>query len=91
MKNLLGRLAITVNKNIIEASDIPAPYNPYLFVDTEATDSLFAFSSFSDARKAFEKTFILKKLNQYGQSVQNTAKAIGESVAYVQKILQNID
>jgi len=91
MKNLLGRLAITVNKETIEASDIPAPYNPYLFVDTEATDSLFAFSSFSDARKAFEKTYILKKLNQYGQSVQNTAKAIGESVTYVQKILQNID
>ncbi|MBF0451127.1 MAG: sigma-54-dependent Fis family transcriptional regulator [Candidatus Magnetomorum sp.] len=91
MKNLLGRLAITVNKEMIEASDIPAPYNPYLFIDTDSSESLFAFSTFSDARKAFEKTFILKKLNQYGQSVQRTAKAIGESVTYVQKILQNIE
>jgi len=90
MKNLLGRLTITVNKKIIEASDIPAPYNPNLFIDTESSDSLFSLNSFSDAQKAFEKTFILKKINENGQSLEKTAKAIGTDTNYIQKILQDI-
>ncbi|KPA12246.1 sigma-54 interaction domain protein [Candidatus Magnetomorum sp. HK-1] len=90
MKNLLGRLAITVDKKIIEASDIPAPYNPYLFIDTDSSDSLFAFNSFSEAQKAFEKTFILKKLKENGHSVEKTARIIGAGVSYIKKYLQDI-
>jgi len=91
MKNLLGRLTITVKKDTIEASDIPAPYNPYLFVDTESVDSLFAFSSFTDAQKAFEKSYVLKKLNDYGQSVEKTSKAIGMDASRIQQILRNTE
>jgi len=89
MKNLLGRLVITVQKDTIETSDIPAPYNPYLFVDTESVDSLFSLNTYSEAQKAFEKTFVLKKLNEYNQSIEKTASAIHMDVAHIQKILDN--
>jgi len=89
MKNLLGRLVITVQNETIETADIPAPYNPYLFVDTESVDSLFAFRTFSEAQKAFEKTFVLKKLNEHDQSVEKTANAIQMDIARIQHILDN--
>jgi two-component system nitrogen regulation response regulator NtrX len=89
MKNLLGRLVITVQKETIEAADIPAPYNPYLFVDTESADSLFAFSTYPEAQKAFEKAYVLKKLNQYKQSVEKTASAIHLDTTRIQRILEN--
>jgi two-component system nitrogen regulation response regulator NtrX len=89
MKNLLGRLVITVNKATITASDIPAPYNPYLFLDTESVDSLFAFGTFPEAQKAFEKSYVLKKLNEHDQSVEKTAKAVHMDVARIQQILDN--
>ena len=89
MKNLLGRLVITVQEETITSADIPAPYNPYLFVDTESADSLFAFSTFPDAQKAFEKAFVLKKLNEYDQSVEKTSRAIHMDAARIQQILEN--
>jgi two-component system nitrogen regulation response regulator NtrX len=89
MKNLLGRLVITVQKDTIGSSDIPAPYNPYLFVDTESADSLLAFRTFPEARKAFEKAFVLKKLNEHDQSIDNTAIAIHMDPDRIRQILEN--
>jgi len=87
MKNLLGRLVITVEKDMIAASDIPAPYNPHLFVDTDATESLFAFKTFDEAQKAFERSFVLKKLDEHSQSVEKTAAAIGMDASQIEMIL----
>jgi tRNA threonylcarbamoyl adenosine modification protein YeaZ len=89
MKNLLVRLVITVQKDTIGSSDIPAPYNPYLFVDTESADSLLAFRTFPEAQKAFEKAFVLKKLNEHDQSIDNTAIAIHMDPDRIRQILEN--
>jgi len=89
MKNLLGRLVITVQNNTIVSTDIPAPYNPYLFLDTESVDSLFAFSTFPEAQKAFEKAFVLKKLNEHDQSIDKTANAINMDTDRIKQILEN--
>jgi two-component system nitrogen regulation response regulator NtrX len=89
MKNLLGRLVITVQQETITLPDIPAPYNPYLFVDTESVDSLFAFRTYPEAQKAFEKAFVLKKLDQYDQSVEKTASEIHMDTAQIKHILES--
>lgn len=78
LKNLIERLAIMVDKDIINESDIPAPYNPACVEGTGSIElQLLLIQHFKDAQKAFEREFIQRKLMQYNNDVAKTAEAIG--------------
>jgi len=78
LKNLIERLTIMVDKDIIDEFDIPAPYNPACVEGTGSIElQLLLIQHFKDAQKAFEREFIQRKLMQYNNDVAKTAEAIG--------------
>ena len=91
LKNLVERLAIMVAKDVIEADDLPAPYNPTCDTDQPAVDSkLLSIDSFKEAKKVFEKEFIRKKLEENKNNVTRTAESIGVGRSYLHKKLKEI-
>ena len=90
LKNLVERLAIMLNEETIDVSDIPAPYNPdkaegVVYSETD----LFLLEDLKGAKRAFEKAFIKRKLAEHEHNVTQTAKAIGVGRSYLHKKLKN--
>jgi two-component system nitrogen regulation response regulator NtrX len=86
LKNLVERLVIMVDKNVIEVSDIPAVY--YDNQATKGTDSLYnqLFSSkFKDAQKIFETEYLSRHLLLNNNDISKTAAAIGVERSFLQK------
>ena len=78
-----------VDKDIIDESDIPAPYNPACVEQTGSIESrLLLIQHFKDAQKAFEREFIQKKLMQYNNDVAKTAEAIGIEKNHLNQMLE---
>jgi two-component system nitrogen regulation response regulator NtrX len=68
LKNVLERLVIMTPSKTIAPGDIFMP---------EATGSdYFSFSTLKDAREAFEKDFIIKKLDENAWSISKTAEVL---------------
>ncbi len=89
LKNLIERLAIMVDKDIIDESDIPAPYNPACVEGTGSIESqLLLIQHFKDAQKAFEREFIQRKLRQYNNDIAKTAAVIGIEKNYLNQLLK---
>jgi len=88
LKNLVERMAIMSEDDIIDVSDIPVPYNLNLGEDVES--QLFLIDHLKDAKKAFEKEFIQKKLLQYDNNVTKTAESIGVKKSYLYKKLKSM-
>ncbi|MGC8650660.1 MAG: sigma-54-dependent transcriptional regulator [Hydrogenobaculum sp.] len=65
LKNLMERLSITVEEDVIDAESLGIKAE-----DKEPKD-------FKSAKQEFEKQFILKKLAQYNYNIKQTAQAIG--------------
>jgi len=76
LKNLIERMAIMYTGKVIDAKDIPPPFNTSRIKDKKL-DSPFSFDTFKEAREMFEKTFISNKLAQFGGNISKTAEAIG--------------
>jgi two-component system nitrogen regulation response regulator NtrX len=76
LKNLVERLLIMTRGRVIEAKDIPAPYNKSS-VERERLGAMFMEGSLRDARSEFEKLFIEARLKQCGGNISQTAEAIG--------------
>jgi len=92
LKNLVERLAIMVEKDVIDEFDLPAPYNPDTADRMTPVESqLFLSHSLKDAKKAFEREFIKRKLLQYNNNITKTAKAIGVERSYLHKKLKSLD
>ena len=91
LKNLLERLTIMVDKDLIDVSDLPSPYNP-LASEISGLDNLnlLSIDSLKDAKKTFEKEFIQVKLLENDNNVSKTAKAIGVERSYLHKIIKRI-
>jgi two-component system nitrogen regulation response regulator NtrX len=89
LKNLLERLTIMTEKNQIDLSDIPAPYNSDIRCQ-EATDGMSPFDMelLKTAQQVFEDTFIRRKLICFNQDVERTARAIGVSQDYMMQVMQ---
>jgi len=86
LKNLIERLCIMVNKKIIGDEDIPSPYKPTLAGESQKNGAnLFIINNFKEAKKAFEKEFLTRKILQYNNNISDTAKAIGTGRSYLQK------
>jgi len=76
LKNLMERLMIMLPHMVIEAKDIPPPYNKS--PDMKGSlESAFGFDLLKEARSRFEKAFIESKLHQFNGNISQTAEAIG--------------
>jgi len=89
LKNLVERLMIMVEKDVIDVSDLPT-LEGASSPDGLHTMSkpLFEIESLKDAKKAFEKAFIQNKLMEQDNNVTKTAEAIGVARSYLHKKLK---
>ncbi|MBT8349632.1 MAG: sigma-54 dependent transcriptional regulator [Deltaproteobacteria bacterium] len=91
LKNLLERLTIMVKKDIIDESDLPDSYYPGGAKRTELVEPQFLLmDDFKEAKKAFEKEFILKKLHSNNNNITKTAKTIGVGRSYLHKKIKKL-
>lgn len=92
LKNLIERLAIMVEKEVIDKFDIPSPYNPGARDQMTSIEAqLFLNHSLKDAKKTFEKEFIKRRLMQHNNNITKTAKSIGVQQSYLRKKLKAIN
>ena len=91
LKNLLERLTIMVKKDIIEETDLPDSYYPGRVKRKELLEPEFLLmDDFKEAKKAFEKEFIQKKLLLNNSNITKTAKAIGVGRSYLHKKIKKM-
>ena len=76
LKNLIERLVIMSPGSLIQAKDIPPPFNR-LSDMKESFDSALMFDSIKEAREKFERAFIETKLLEFNGNISQTAEAIG--------------
>ncbi|MBU4036420.1 MAG: sigma-54 dependent transcriptional regulator, partial [Proteobacteria bacterium] len=91
LKNLINQLAIMTENNIIDVSDIPDQYKPVVEDKNESLRSdLFIIDRLKDAKKAFEKEFIKRKLFENEKNISKTAKKIDVGRSYIYKKLNGL-
>lgn len=73
LKNLIERLIITVDRDIIDYEDIEIPGSKHL---KEFSELLNRNMSLNDFQNESEKIFILKMLNDYKFNISQTAEAL---------------
>ncbi|MBN1930314.1 MAG: sigma-54-dependent Fis family transcriptional regulator [Desulfobacterales bacterium] len=92
LKNLVERLDIMVNKNIIDESDIPAPYNSTASKGWKPPEvEPYLIDNLKEAKKVFEKKFIQAKLLQNKNDIATTAEKMGIKPSHLYKKLKNLD
>ena len=92
LKNLVERLAIMVDKDVIDVYDLPSPYNPASRNAPASIETqLFSKDSLTDAKKGFEREFIKRKMIQHNNNIAKTARTIGVKQSYLQKRLKTLD
>jgi two-component system nitrogen regulation response regulator NtrX len=90
LKNLVERLAIMVEGEAIDSQDIPAAYNEQVGGIAEMGETeLLQIDNFKEAKLAFEKEFINRKLARYQNNITQTAKAIGVGRSYLHKKIRS--
>ena len=88
LKNLLERLFIMVETDIIDVGDIPSPYNPaFQNIDAVNRQADGCADDLVTARLRFERQFIKEKLKKENGDMAATARKLGTSVTYIKKIL----
>jgi two-component system, NtrC family, nitrogen regulation response regulator NtrX len=75
LKNLVERMVIMTRGPIIEIKDVPEPIRAQ--PRAQAEFPFLEFSLLKDARREFEKKFILKKLLENDENISKTAEVIG--------------
>jgi two-component system nitrogen regulation response regulator NtrX len=92
LKNLVERLAIMTDKDVIDEYDLPSSYNPKPQDDiASAEGQLFLSNSIKEAKKIFEREFIKRKLAQHNNNVTKAAEAIGVQRSYLYKKLKKLN
>ncbi|MCG6880121.1 MAG: sigma-54 dependent transcriptional regulator [Deltaproteobacteria bacterium] len=77
LKNLIERLMIMTQSDVITTKDIPAPFNQKARSTRSGIETVFTSDSLKEAKGEFEKAFIEEKLNEYNGNISQTAEAIG--------------
>jgi two-component system nitrogen regulation response regulator NtrX len=91
LKNLVERLTIMTDKDVIDEYDLPSPYHPKAKDDITSVEAqLFLSNSIKEAKEMFEKEFIKRKLIQHSNNVTKTAEAIGVQRNYLHKKIKNL-
>ena len=75
LKNIVERMVIMTRGGVIEAKDVPDPIQQQPKAPMEF--SFLEFSLLRDARREFEKRFIMKKLVENDENISKTAEVIG--------------
>ena len=92
LRNLVERLDIMVDHEIIDLEDIPAVYrgDPATVHGGGGSDP-FNAESLKEARRSFEEAFIQRKLKEQGYNVTRTAEAIGVTRSYLHKRIKELE
>ncbi|NPA15533.1 MAG: sigma-54-dependent Fis family transcriptional regulator [Deferribacteres bacterium] len=77
LKNLVERLVITVQKDVIEESDLPYPLGQ--------ADASEGTKTLREAKEAFEKEFILRQLKKNDWNISKTAEELGIERSHLYK------
>jgi len=89
LKNTVERLAIMVESDRIDVADIPELQAARTEIcDSDEQDGLFGIDHLKTAKKAFEKAYIQKKLEEREHNITKTAKAIGVARSYLHRKLK---
>jgi len=93
LRNLVERLAITVDKDVIDAADIPDSYKPGAYNDNaySAVSQFLKIDNFKEARKVFEREFIKIKLLQNENNITKTARALKVGRSYLHKKIKSLN
>ncbi len=75
LKNIVERMVIMTRGAVVEAKDVPDPIQQQ--PKTPMEFSFFEFGLLKDARREFEKRFIMKKLMENDENISKTAEVIG--------------
>jgi two-component system nitrogen regulation response regulator NtrX len=75
LKNVVERMVIMTRGPMIEARDVPDPVREQPKAPPEF--SFLEFNLLKDARREFEKRFIMKKLTENDENISKTAELIG--------------
>lgn len=75
LKNIVERMGIMTRGAVIEAKDVPEPVQAQRRPLPEL--SFFDYPLLKDARREFEKRFIIKKLMENDENISKTAEMIG--------------
>jgi len=81
LKNLIERLTIMVEKDVIAPEDIPPAYSP---VSVDGNNA-YKIDNFKEAKRAFETAFLKSKLAAHDDNITRTAKTIGVGRSYLSK------
>jgi two-component system nitrogen regulation response regulator NtrX len=87
LKNLVERLAIMTELEVIAESDIPFSYKRKGATTPEA--GIFEVDSLKKAKREFEKIFILRKLSENENNISQTAESIGIERSRLQKKMKS--
>jgi two-component system nitrogen regulation response regulator NtrX len=86
LKNLVERLAIMTGSDVIDVDHVPASYR--LENTKTAPQELFGKSTLKEAKRAFEKSYVLKKLSENENNISQTAEDIGIERSHLYKKLK---
>jgi two-component system nitrogen regulation response regulator NtrX len=75
LKNIVERMVIMTRGPVIEAKDVPEPVREQPKAAVEF--SFFEYHLLKDARREFEKRFIMRKLAENDENISKTAEVIG--------------
>ncbi len=85
LKNTIERVVIMVEKQKIEADDLPK-FN----IIAESPASSFRFPSFKDATDAYQREFILYKLAEFDGNVSKAADSMGVDRSHLYRRMKNL-
>jgi len=91
LKNLVERLAIMVEKEVIEAGDLPEPYNPSKGSGLDKEALLMSSDSLKQAKKVFEREFIRKKLEENENNITKAAESLGVARSYLHRRIKELE
>ncbi len=77
LKNLVERLVITVQKDVVEESDLPYPLG--------VVEPVEAVRTLKEAKEAFEKDFIIRQLRKNEWNISKTAEELGIERSHLYK------
>lgn len=79
LKNVVERVVILKHDNLIKADDL------HLIPRREEESFLFTFNSLQEAKEAFERAFLEKKLRENNWNVKRTAEVLGIDRSYLHR------
>jgi two-component system, NtrC family, nitrogen regulation response regulator NtrX len=93
LRNLVERLAITVDKDVIDAADIPDAYKLGAYNEEaySAVSRFLKIDNFKEARKVFEREFLKIKLLQNENNITKTARALKVGRSYLHKKIKSLN